>query len=169
MSCESHLKNCQLYSEDQAPMMALQEEEYKSLKLHCQFDQDEGCLVAKYPFSRDPSILVDNGKNALVFQERQEKKQHKTGTHAKYVEQFEDMLAHGVISVIPTEELKSYRGPVNYITHQEVYKDSSTTPVRVISNSSFHNRTTTLNKCLIKGPNTLVDLYKNLIKFRGYE
>ena len=27
----------------------------------------------------------------------------------------------------------------------------------------------TLNKCLIKGPNTLADLYENLIKFRGYE
>ena len=59
--------------------------------------------MAKYPFSHDPSILVDNSKNALVCQERQEKKQLKTGTHAKYVEQFVDMLAHGVISVIPEE------------------------------------------------------------------
>ena len=44
-----------------------------------------------------------------------------------------------------------------------------TTPVRVISNSSFRNGTTTLKECLIKGPNTLVDLYENLIKFRGYQ
>ena len=99
--------------------MVLQEEEYKSLKLHCQFDQDEGCLVAKYPFSHDPSILVDNGKNALACQERQEKRQLKTGTHAKYVDQFVDMLACGVISDIPEEKLKSYLGPINYITQQE--------------------------------------------------
>ena len=110
-------------------MTAFQEEEFKSLKLHCQFNQDEGCLVAKYTFSCDPSILVDNGKNALACQERQEKRQLKTGMHAKYVDQFADMLARGVISVIPEEEIKSYKGPVNYITHQEVYKDSATTSV----------------------------------------
>ena len=49
-----------------------------------------------------------------------------------------------------------------------MYKDLAMTPVRVVSNS-FHNGTTTLNECLVKGPNTLADLYKNLIKFRGYE
>ena len=43
------------------------------------------------------------------------------------------------------------------------------TPIWAISNSSFHNGMNTLNKCLIKGPNTLADLYENLIKFRGYE
>ena len=26
-----------------------------------------------------------------------------------------------------------------------------------------------LNECVVKGLNTLVDLYKNLIKFRGYK
>ena len=121
--------------------------------------------MAKYPFSCDPSILVDNSKNALVCQERQDKRQLKTGMHAKYVDQLGDMLAHGVISVI-LEEIKSYKGPVNYITHQEVYKDSAMTPVRVMSHSSFHNGMTTLNECLIKGPNTLADMYENHIKFR---
>ena len=118
-------------------MTALQEEEYKSLKLHCQFDQDKGCLVGKYSSSRNPEVLVDNGPNALACQQRQEKRQLKTGTHAKYVDQFADMLSCAVISVIPEEEIKSYKGSVNYITHQEVYKDSATTPVRVVSNSSF--------------------------------
>ena len=43
------------------------------------------------------------------------------------------------------------------------------TPIWAISNSSFHNGMNTLNECLIKGPNTLADLYENLIKFRGYK
>ena len=89
---------------------------------------------------------MDNGSNALAFQEQQEKKQLKSGTHAKYVDQFADMLACGIILVIPEEELKSYKGPVNYITHQEVYKDLATTPVRVMSTSSFHNGMTMLNE-----------------------
>ena len=73
-------------------MTALQEEEYKTLKLHCQFDQDERCLVAKYPFSTDPSVLVDNGQNALACQQSQERMQLKFGTYAKYVDRFADML-----------------------------------------------------------------------------
>ena len=64
--------------------------------------------MAKYPFSSDPSVLVDNGQNALACQQKQEKRQLKSGTHAKYVDQFADMLACGIISVIPEEELKSY-------------------------------------------------------------
>ena len=64
--------------------------------------------MAKYPFSCDPEVLVDNGQNALACQQRQEKRQLKTGTHAKYVVQFADMLVRGVISVIHGEELKSY-------------------------------------------------------------
>ena len=66
-------------------MPALQEEEQKCLKLHCQFDGDQESLIAKYPFSHNPSILVDNGHNALACQERQECKQLKSGTHANYV------------------------------------------------------------------------------------
>ena len=75
------------------------------------------------------------------------------------MEQFEDMIACGVISVIALEELKSYQWPVNYITHQEVYEDLAMTPVRVISNSSFCNGTTMLNEFLVKVLNTLADLY----------
>ena len=43
------------------------------------------------------------------------------------------------------------------------------TLVRLVSNSSFQNGKTSLNTCLAKGPNTLNDLYDNLIKFRGYK
>merc|ERR1712237_307113 len=43
------------------------------------------------------------------------------------------------------------------------------TPVRLVSNSSFRNRATNLNDLMIKGPNTLADLYSNLLKFRSYE
>ena len=48
-------------------------------------------------------------------------------------------------------------------------KDSATTPVRLVSNSSFANGSTTLNDLLVKGPNTLNCLFTNLVRFRGYE
>ena len=48
-------------------------------------------------------------------------------------------------------------------------KDSATTPVRLVSNSSFANSSTNLNNLLVKGPNTLNCLFTNLVRFRGYE
>ena len=60
-------------------------------------------------------------------------------------------------------------GPVNWITHHDVLKDSTTTPIRLVSNSSFPNGSTALNDLLVKGPNTLNCLLKNLVRFRGYE
>ena len=62
-----------------------------------------------------------------------------------------------------------YKGPINYAIHHEVYKYSNTTPVRLVSDSSFKNGDTSLNDILIKGPNTLADIYNNLVKFRSYQ
>ena len=81
-----------------------------------------------------------------------------------------DMVNRGVISKNPEEELKAYSGPVNYITHHEVYKEGSTsTPVRLVSNSLYKNGETSLNELIAKGPNTRADIFDNLIKFRSYE
>ena len=38
-----------------------------------------------------------------------------------------------------------------------------------MSDSSFKNGNTSLNEILVKGPNTLNDIYNNLVKFRSYE
>ena len=48
-------------------------------------------------------------------------------------------------------------------------KDSTTKPIRLVSNSSFSNGSTVLNDLLVKDPNTLNFLFKNLVRFRGYE
>ena len=72
-------------------------------------------------------------------------------------------------SLITNDKVQKYEGPVNYITHHEVYKESNTTPVCLVSNSSFHNGNTSLNECLVKGPNTLADIFINLVKFCAYK
>ena len=41
--------------------------------------------------------------------------------------------------------------------------------MRLVSNSSFKNRTTNLNNLTVKGPNTLADIFENLFKFRSYQ
>ena len=81
-----------------------------------------------------------------------------------------DMLNRGVVSKISQSEISAYTGPVNYITHHEVYKPGSlSTLVRVMSNSSSRNGSTNLNHLTLKGPNRLADIFNNLFKFRSYQ
>ena len=79
------------------------------------------------------------------------------------------MIDRNVVSEITPVELQAWKGPVNWNTHHDVLKDSATTPVRLVSNSSFANGSTNLNNLLVKGPNTLNCLFTNLVRFRGYE
>ena len=79
------------------------------------------------------------------------------------------MIDRNVVSEISPLELKAWNGPVNWNTHHDVLKDSTTTPIRLVSNSSFPNGSTALNDLLVKGPNTLNCLFTNLVRFRGYE
>ena len=139
------------------------------MKEHCQYNNDLKGLTVKYPWTVDPSTLVDNSAAALACQKKMEERQLKAGTHSDYCAQFQDMVSRGVLSVMSEEEQRTWCGPVNCITHHEVLKESATTPVRLVSNSSFANGSTSLNNCLAKGPNTLSDLFENLVKFRGYE
>ena len=80
------------------------------------------------------------------------------------------MVNRGVVSEISQTEVSAYSGPINYITHHDVFKPGSlSTPVRLVSNSSFNNGTTNLNNLTVKGPNTLADIFENLLKFRSYQ
>ena len=104
------------------------------------FDRNAGHLSAKYPFKVDPGVLINKGNEALTYQKSQEKRQLKNRTHSQYVAHFQEMLDRGVVEEISSQEAEQYSGPVNWITHHEVYKPGSlSTPVRLVSNSSFRN------------------------------
>ena len=84
--CKLVLKDCKLCSTEKALLSASGQEEYCILKDHTVYDLVAGCLTAKYPFSQDPSILVNNSSQALGAQKSQEKRQLRNGTNEKYME-----------------------------------------------------------------------------------
>ena len=86
----------------------------------------------------------------------------------EYAKCFQDMIDRFVVSEISPLELKVWNGPVNWNTHHDVLKYSTTTPITLVSNSSFPNQSTVLNDLLVKGPNTLNCLFTNLVRFRVY-
>ena len=55
-------------------------------------DKATGQLQARYPFKKDPAILIDNGKDAKSCQVTQERRQLKNQTHSQYIDQFQDMI-----------------------------------------------------------------------------
>ena len=86
------------------------------------------------------------------------------------MDQFKDMVSRNVVSEITDKDKATYVRPINYITHHDVFKPGSlSTPIRLVSNSSFKNGNTNLNDICVKGPNTLVDIFENLLKFRSYQ
>ena len=80
------------------------------------------------------------------------------------------MVERNVVSEISQSEVSAYTGPINYITHNEVFKPRTLLIlVSLFCNSSFKNGSTNLNDLTVKGPNTLADIYYNIFKFRSYQ
>ena len=65
-----------------------------------------------------------------------------------------------------------YSGSISYVTHHRVAKpDSTTTPLRIVTNSSLKNRNANLSPkdCMSEGPNALSSLLEVLLVFRMLE
>ena len=70
------------------------------------------------------------------------------------------------------DELESSKAmPQSYISHHAVYKDSKSTPVRMVTNSSLRNKTCGLspNQCMGKPPNALSSLLSVFLGWRNYD
>ena len=80
---------------------------------------------------------------------------HQEDLRIKYVNQMDDMVQRNIARKLTKEELDSYRGPIHYISHHAVVKESSrTTPLRIVFNSSANYKGHVLNEYWGKGPVT---------------
>ena len=73
--CKVRMAECRICSSETAILTAQEEEEYNILKEHVTLNEVSGHLQAKYPFKKDPAVLIDNGKEAKACQISQEKHQ----------------------------------------------------------------------------------------------
>ena len=144
--------------------------ELSIIKTKLSYDSESQSWTAQYPFLKDPSVLNDNYAAALKALERRESKLLKDEKlKVLYDEQVNDFVERGVISKMTDSELDSWNGPVRYVDHHEVFKEGSTTPLRIVINSSFrHGNELSFNDILMKGPNVLTSLYEILLRWRLY-
>ena len=128
-----------------------------------------GQLQVNYQFKKDPRSLPNNRDTAVKIAEKLEQKLIKEGNREYYNQEFQKYVDRGAAIKLSQEELDSWRGPVNYISHHGVEQDSVTTPLRIVSNSSLKNGGKSLNDCLITGPNSLNSMFDCMLRFRAYE
>ena len=168
-SCD-RCKSCKNCTFQIHQMSKIEQKELEVITGKLMIDPVHDCWKTEYPYKVDPSILEDNRTQALEFLYRTEKRLLRSEVSSKqYKEQFDDFIQRGVFRKIDEEELNAYNGPSHYVTHHEVFKEGSTsTPVRLVINSSLQYKGRSLNDILMKGPNTLNDLFGVQMRFRCY-
>ena len=76
-----------------------------------------------------------------------------------YQSQMEDMVNRGVARKLSPEEITAYEGPVFHLPHHEIVKAGlSSTPLRIVFNSSATYLGSSLNSFLCQGPDFLNNL-----------
>ena len=169
-SC-SNCRNCKACSFISSQLSFKEQQEYQIISENLKYDPPKKKWIAKYPLTEDPILISDTKTAASKMLESLEKRLQKAKLAEEYGGQIKDFINRGVISKMTDEEIKE--NPIGYvIPHNFVHKPgSATTPLRVVTNSSYksHKSGLSLNCITMKGPPSLNSLINVLIKFRGFK
>ena len=148
-----------------------EERELALIKAGLKYNEEEQIFEIAYPWIKGPENLPNNIRAAKAKLRSTESRLNKLDTERQraYREQMKDMERRKVARKLSQEEVRCYTGPVHYLHHHEIIKgDSSTTPVRIVFNSSASYMGHALNDYWAKGPDFVNNLYGILIRFREY-
>ena len=127
----------------------------------------DGKVEVRYQFLKDPSSCFKNNRHEVErIEEKLWRNLEKENLLETYHEEIRKYIARGTFVELSDSEMIEYTGPINYITHHGVMKDSVTTPLRVVTNSSKKNGKFSLNDLMPKGPNSLNDMMAVMLRFR---
>lgn len=137
----------------------VEEKELQLIRQNLQYDAEKQCWTTTYPWLTDPSELPDNYKSALATLCSTERGLRKDPRWAEvYSGQIQDMVDRKVARKLTSEEIATWQGPHFYISHLAVQNPKSTsTPVRIVFNSSQVVQGVSLNSCLAKGPDAYIN------------
>ncbi|XP_046863136.1 uncharacterized protein LOC124456869 [Xenia sp. Carnegie-2017] len=121
-----------------------------------------------YPWKKNPQDLPDNRIQALKRLESTERRLLKIPTQAAaYNNKMTEMENMGFSRKLSEKEVKEHKQPFHYISHHAVLRpDSTSTPVRIVFNSSATFLGHKLNDYWQKGPDLLNSLFGVILRFR---
>ncbi len=124
---------------------------------------------AAYPWKVSPAILPDNRRAVeATFLNTEARLGREPVWKAAYGEQIREMVSRGAAIELTKEKIKGWNGPFWYISHLVAPNPhSSSTPVRIVWNSSQEFKGLSLNNLLHKGPDVLNPIRGVLLRFRS--
>ena len=145
-----------------------EQQELSRIEENLQYNEEGMHWVAKYPLIESPDEVQGTYNGAEKCLASLERRLTKAGLQDAYTGQINDFLSRNVVSKMTPEEME--KEPAYFVPHNYVEKPGATTPLRVVTNSSFKSRRTqkAMNDILVKGPSSLNNLYHILLKFRSY-
>ena len=137
----------------------VEEQELEMIRRNLQYDDENHCWTTTYPWITDPSKLPDNYNSAFATLQSTERALRKDPQWAEvYSRQIQDMVERQVARKLTSDEIAAWQGPYFYISHLAVQNPKSTsTPVRIVFNSSQVTQGMSLNSCLAKGPDAYIN------------
>ena len=143
------------------PFMAMYQRDHMSR------DKD-GYYVVRFPWRPNHPFLPSN---RAICERQTRALARKLGCHPTMLQLYGNIITEQeqrqFIERAPTESDQPTTG-VHYIPHHPVYKNSSTTPVRIVYNCSCRQspKYASLNDCLLVGDTLLIDVCAILLRFR---
>jgi hypothetical protein len=149
--------------------------EYEIILSKLKLDEERKKWVAASPYNTCVGKLIDNYSQARGYTMKIEMWLERTERMEEFNKQFQDnVCSRGVFRSLTVEEVRTYKGPVNYITMVEAFKSGPyvTTPLRICMNSSMKQPLpsgVSLNDCLLRGPSASVDLCTVTLRMRKHK
>ena len=168
-NCENSKEICSDNSNDNYNITIKEKRELDMIKNGLVYDSIDKRWTVNYPWIKDASLLKNNFSAALGQLKSLEKRLIKSSREYTklYGEQIQDMLYRNVAKKLTDEEIANYKGPVYFIPHHGIYKStSSSTPLRIVFNSSCSFMGSKINDYWAKGPDMLNSLIGVLLRFR---
>ena len=146
-----------------------EQKELERIQENLEYSEAEKQWTAKYPLLEDPDEVSGTYGGAKKCLQSLEKRLEKAGLQKEYEGQIEDFLSRNVIAKMTPEEIANNTREY-FVPHNYVEKPGATTPLRIVTNSSFKSLKTqrSMNDILVKGPSNLNNLYHILLRFRSY-
>jgi hypothetical protein len=108
-------KNCKECQFRTSAVSYKEDQEFHVILDGLKFNEERRKWTASYPFFVPPSELRDNYQQVKTYTERMEKRLIKQGRVEEFNNQFRDTVERGVFKELSEEELKEWKGPLNYI------------------------------------------------------